>query len=239
MKSVREVQRLSSKIKRSAIAILTREDYSWELSFETDGDAEDWLNVVLLEHQKRGDAKFFTSPGIHKQIRSDLKADQYDVYPVCPMAYTPLGDFHGECLMVLTPETIHLLDAGQPTCCLATWQMKQLKKFQLNSRCLSLEVGKSCDSPGGSFVFSSIYSEDIFEQLRQQAHVFAQDLDLDSLSHSDSILSLDSSKSFENLTLVLTNNEPGKKYKKTNKTIKMVKISEKKLKTDEKMRIKW
>ncbi|GAB1599604.1 5-like isoform X2 [Argonauta hians] len=205
MTTVQQVERLASKVKRSAITIVTRDDMAWQLAFETDSDTEDWLNVILLEHQKRGDAKFFTSPGFHKQIRSDLKTDRYDVYPVCPMEYTPLGDFHGECLMVLTSATIHVLDAGQPTCCLVTWDMKQLRKFRLKSRCLSLDLARSCDHPGGCYVFSSIYSEEIFDTLRQQAHIVAQDLKLDSLSLSDSILSLDSSRSFENLTLAWTN----------------------------------
>lgn len=197
--SIQTVKRLTSKVKKYAIAIVTGDNSSWELSFETESDAEDWLNAVLLEQQKRGVAKFFSSPGVHNRVKSDLDTDQYDVYPVCPMAYTQLGDFHGECLMVLTPESIHLLDADQPSNYLVSWKIKHLRKFGLNAGRLLIESGKNSRSGEGIFVFTSIYSEEIYERLRQHAHVLARSVVLENSSHSDSVLSLDSAQSNDQL----------------------------------------
>lgn len=199
VQSIQTVLRLSSKVKKYAIAIVTKDNYSWELSFETESDAEDWLNAVLLEQQKRGVAKFFSSPGVHNRVQSDLDTDQYDIYPVCPMAYTQLGDFHGECLMVLTPESIHLLDADQPSNYLVSWKIKHLRKFGLNAGRLLIETGKNCPSGDNVFVFTSIYSEEIYDRLRQHAHVLARSVVLNNWPHSDSVLSLDSTQSADPL----------------------------------------
>ncbi|XP_064611299.1 docking protein 5-like [Liolophura sinensis] len=165
---VEDVSRLPSDIRKCAFAARYSDNTSRQFLADSDIEADHWVSklrhVLFSRCSPSGN-----EPDV---VTSGLELDLKNIYHVCLLPSTKL-DFHGECLMQVTCESIHLFDCDDPTKRLITWPIRSLRRYGQDHGKFTFEAGRSCDTGEGMFGFSSQHCQKIYNQVNDNAHAIA------------------------------------------------------------------